>query len=77
MNRQVAIILMIVAISATGYAQTSLRDSINITDHEIKLHPDSVQLYLVKASLYLKVYDWEEATKTCIDALYKIGRAHV
>ena len=71
MNRQVAIILMIVAISATGYAQTSLRDSINITDNEIKLHPDSVQLYLVKASLCLKVYDWEEATKTCTDALYK------
>ncbi|MGN1375035.1 MAG: tetratricopeptide repeat protein [Prevotella sp.] len=71
MKRYVALVIITVAISTMGYAQTSLRDSINVTDNMIKLHPDSVQLYLVKAALYLKIYEWEGAVTACTDALYK------
>lgn len=59
------------ALQASAQNSGQWRDSLNTVIKKSELYPDSSDLQLQKALLYLQVSDWEKADGVCSDVLMK------
>ena len=63
--RKILILLLIATSAANAQTLKQWRDSLDVINKEIAVHPDSLNLQLNKAAVCLQLLEWEDAANTC------------